>query len=107
MDDYPRAREPLQRDVRRHVLGPRRPVLVHDHRVAQRPRDFGTVSGDTASGRACFTVLQAAPGLPLQTIAAGRYADRFTHAADGWRFTERRVTADLVGDVGRHLRLRP
>ncbi|MEV7038051.1 nuclear transport factor 2 family protein [Amycolatopsis sp. NPDC051061] len=65
------------------------------------------VSGDTASGRAYFTVLQAAPGLPLQTIAAGRYADRFTRTAHGWRFTERRATVDLVGDVGHHLRTRP
>ncbi|WIY02144.1 nuclear transport factor 2 family protein [Amycolatopsis mongoliensis] len=50
------------------------------------------VSGDTASGRA---------------YAAGRYADRFTRSADGWRFTERRATVDLVGDVGHHLRPRP
>ena len=65
------------------------------------------VSGDTASGRAYFTVLQVAPGLPLQTIVAGRYADSFTRGADGWRFTERQVTVDLVGDIGHHLRPRP
>jgi 3-phenylpropionate/cinnamic acid dioxygenase small subunit len=64
------------------------------------------VSGATASGRACFTVLQAVPGLPLQTIAAGRYEDRFTSAGGGWRFTERRATVDLVGDVSHHLRPR-
>jgi 3-phenylpropionate/cinnamic acid dioxygenase small subunit len=64
------------------------------------------VSGDTASGRAYFTVLQAAPEFPLQTIAAGRYEDRFTRAADRWRFTERRATVDLVGDVSHHLRRR-
>jgi 3-phenylpropionate/cinnamic acid dioxygenase small subunit len=62
------------------------------------------VSGATASGRACFTVLQAVPGLPLQTIAAGRYEDSFTLADGGWRFTERRATVDLVGDVSHHLR---
>ncbi|MFB9687622.1 nuclear transport factor 2 family protein [Amycolatopsis plumensis] len=62
------------------------------------------VSEATASGRAYFTVLQAVPGFPLQTIAAGRYEDRFTRAEGGWRFTERRVTVDLVGDVSHHLR---
>jgi hypothetical protein len=35
------------------------------------------------------------------------HADRFTHTADGWRFTERRAAVDLVGNVGHHLRLRP
>lgn len=62
------------------------------------------VSGSTASGRAYFTVLQTVPGLPLQVIAAGRYEDRFTRENGGWRFTERRATVDLVGDVSHHLR---
>ncbi|MDS0136320.1 MULTISPECIES: nuclear transport factor 2 family protein [unclassified Amycolatopsis] len=62
------------------------------------------VSGDTATGRAYFTVLQAVPGFPLQTIAAGRYEDRFTRDESGWRFTERRATVDLIGDVSHHLR---
>ncbi|RSD10665.1 nuclear transport factor 2 family protein [Amycolatopsis eburnea] len=62
------------------------------------------VRGSTASSSAYFTVLQAVPGLPLQTIAAGRYADRFTKSESGWRFTERRATVDLVGDVSHHLR---
>lgn len=62
------------------------------------------VTGDTATSRAYFTVLQAVPGLPLQTIAAGRYADRFTKRDGRWRFTERRATVDLVGDVSHHLR---
>ncbi|MGW4524542.1 nuclear transport factor 2 family protein [Amycolatopsis sp. NPDC004378] len=66
-----------------------------------------TADGTQATGTAYFTVLQAVPGLPLQTIAAGRYADTFTRAAGGWVFTERRATVDLVGDVRHHLRPRP
>ncbi|MET8997376.1 nuclear transport factor 2 family protein [Amycolatopsis sp. Hca4] len=62
------------------------------------------ISEATASGRAYFTVLQAVPGFPLQTIAAGRYEDRFTREEGGWRFTERRATVDLLGDVSHHLR---
>ncbi|MEU7790228.1 nuclear transport factor 2 family protein [Amycolatopsis sp. NPDC049159] len=62
------------------------------------------VTGSTAASSAYFTVLQAVPGLPLQTIAAGRYADRFTKAETGWHFTERRATVDLVGDISHHLR---
>ncbi|MGW3959474.1 nuclear transport factor 2 family protein [Amycolatopsis sp. NPDC005003] len=62
------------------------------------------VSGSKAAGRAYFTVLQALPGFPLQTIAAGRYEDSFTRDGSGWRFTERRATVDLLGDVSHHLR---
>jgi 3-phenylpropionate/cinnamic acid dioxygenase small subunit len=58
----------------------------------------------TAASRAYFTVLQALPGLPLQPIASGRYRDRFEHRDGQWRFAERRVRVDLVGDVSHHLR---
>jgi hypothetical protein len=37
-------------------------------------------------------------------VASGRYEDRFTREAGRWRFTERRATMDLVGDVSHHLR---
>jgi ketosteroid isomerase-like protein len=57
----------------------------------------------TATARSYFTVLQAAPGLGLQTIVAGRYRDRFERRQDRWCFVERRFTTDLVGDVSRHL----
>lgn len=60
--------------------------------------------GGTATARSYFTVLQALPKLPLQTIVAGRYADRFERADDGWRFSERQVSIDLLGDVSHHLR---
>jgi hypothetical protein len=38
------------------------------------------------------------------TTASGRYLDRFERRAGQWRFVERRVRTDLVGDVSRHLR---
>ena len=58
----------------------------------------------TAVSRAYFTVLQALPGLALQPIVSGRYRDRFERHDGQWRFAERRVRVDLVGDVSRHLR---
>ena len=59
---------------------------------------------DTASARSYFAVLQALPDLPLQIIVSGRYLDRFDHDDGQWRFAERRVRTDLLGDVSRHLR---
>ena len=58
----------------------------------------------TAVSRAYFTALQTAPGLTLQPIVSGRYHDRFERADGKWRFVERRVRTDLVGNVSRHLR---
>jgi 3-phenylpropionate/cinnamic acid dioxygenase small subunit len=58
----------------------------------------------TAVSRSYFTALQAVPDLPLQPIVSGRYHDRFERRDGQWRFIERRVQTDLVGDVSRHLR---
>ncbi|AJC61437.1 nuclear transport factor 2 family protein [Streptomyces sp. 769] len=58
----------------------------------------------TAVSRSYVTVLQALPDLPLQPIAGGRYHDRFARGAGRWRFVERQVRINLVGDVSRHLR---
>jgi 3-phenylpropionate/cinnamic acid dioxygenase small subunit len=58
----------------------------------------------TAVARSYFTVLQALPDLPLQSIASGRYHDRFERSGGQWRFAARRATVVLVGDVSRHLR---
>jgi 3-phenylpropionate/cinnamic acid dioxygenase small subunit len=57
-----------------------------------------------AVSRSYFTALQALPDLPLQPIVSGRYQDRFERRDGEWRFVERRVQTDLVGDVSRHLR---
>jgi 3-phenylpropionate/cinnamic acid dioxygenase small subunit len=64
-------------------------------------------SARTASSRAYVTALQAAPTLPLQPIVAGTYHDRFAVENGKWRFTERRVVIDLVGDISKHLRPAP
>jgi 3-phenylpropionate/cinnamic acid dioxygenase small subunit len=58
----------------------------------------------TAVARSYFTVLQALPDLALQTIANGRYHDRFERCDGQWRFAAQRATVELVGDVSRHLR---
>jgi 3-phenylpropionate/cinnamic acid dioxygenase small subunit len=59
---------------------------------------------DTAVSRSYFTALQALPDLALQPIVSGRYHDRFERRGGRWRFVERRVRTDLVGDMSRHLR---
>jgi 3-phenylpropionate/cinnamic acid dioxygenase small subunit len=58
----------------------------------------------TAVSRSYFTALQALPDLALQPIVSGRYQDRFERRDGQWRFAERRVRTDLVGDASRHLR---
>ncbi|WP_037858933.1 nuclear transport factor 2 family protein [Streptomyces sp. NRRL S-340] len=57
----------------------------------------------TATGRAYLTLFQAADGLPLQPIAAGRYNDRYVWRDGTWRFAERRINVHLVGDTSYHM----
>lgn len=59
--------------------------------------------GQGASCQSQWTVIQAAPGFPLQIVATGRYRDRFGCDADGWHFTWREyLQTDLVGDSSAH-----
>jgi hypothetical protein len=57
----------------------------------------------SATARSYFSVLQAADGLALQVIIAGRYHDRFVQADGIWRFADRVIFVDLVGDLSQHL----
>jgi len=57
-----------------------------------------------ATARSRYTVFQQVDAAPLQPIVAGRYHDRFERADGAWRFSERRIYIDLVGDLSRHLR---
>lgn len=61
-------------------------------------------AGTTANARSYFTVLQARPDFPLQPIIAGRYHDRFERVGGEWRFADRQILPDLVGDLSRHMR---
>jgi ketosteroid isomerase-like protein len=65
------------------------------------------VTGDVATARSRYTVLQARPEFPLQPIIAGRYHDAFARDVRGWHFTERTILVDLVGDLSHHLRRAP
>ncbi len=58
---------------------------------------------DSASARSYFVVLQATPALPFQPIVGGRYEDRFERVGGEWRFTDRLVIVDQIGDMSEHL----
>jgi uncharacterized protein (TIGR02246 family) len=58
----------------------------------------------TASSRCVFTVLQARPGTGLGPVLAGRYEDRFARVDGRWRFVERVIVPDLLGDLTDHMR---
>ena len=61
----------------------------------------------TAASRSYYSVLQARPDLPLQVIIVGRYHDAFVEVDGEWRFTDRLIFSDLVGDLSHHLRQNP
>ena len=65
------------------------------------------VAGERATARSYFTVMQARPDLPLQPIICGRYEDVFEHADGAWRFADRLIVPELLGDLSRHLRVPP
>jgi 3-phenylpropionate/cinnamic acid dioxygenase small subunit len=91
----------------REVLG--RLVIVHEdgtprtkHVTTNLVIEVDAADG-TATARSYFTVLQATATIPLQVIVAGRYHDRFVRGSGGWRFADRLVYVDLVGEVSDHL----
>lgn len=59
---------------------------------------------EVATARSYFTVLQATPDLPLQPIIAGSYHDEFARVDGAWRFSDRMIIVDLVGDLSHHMR---
>lgn len=63
--------------------------------------DIDTV---TATCRSYFTVLQATATLALQPIITGRYHDRFECVDGTWRFADRSIRIEQIGDLSQHLR---
>jgi hypothetical protein len=61
------------------------------------------LDGDTATARSYYTVFQQTDVLPLQPIIAGRYHDRFERVDGAWRFADRLIYSDLIGDLSQHL----
>jgi hypothetical protein len=90
----------------------RRGTTLHDGSPRTKHLVVDTVlepSADEQSivARSSYLVLQALDGvLPLQPIITGRYVDTFERAAEGWTWTERRFSVDLLGDLSHHLAYR-
>lgn len=61
----------------------------------------------TATCRSYYTVLQAGAERGVEPIIAGRYHDAFARSGGSWRFTDRLIFSDLIGDLSRHLRHNP
>jgi 3-phenylpropionate/cinnamic acid dioxygenase small subunit len=61
------------------------------------------LDGPLATSRCYYTVLQQTDEFPLQVVIAGRYHDRFERHDGRWRFADRLIFADLVGDLSQHL----
>jgi len=56
-----------------------------------------------AEAQCYITVFQAVlPDFPLQPIFSGHYHDRFAQVDGAWRFVEREISPDLIGDLSRH-----
>lgn len=57
---------------------------------------------DRATVRSCVIVFQQTDALPLQPVIGGDYLDT-VHKIDGeWRFVERHMGNDLVGNLSAH-----
>lgn len=59
--------------------------------------------GTQATARSCLMVMQGVPpDFPLQAIFIGTYHDAFVCEQGQWRFRERVIHPNLVGDLSRH-----
>lgn len=60
----------------------------------------------TATSRCAFTVWSAPPADGIRPVLAGRYHDAFDRVGGVWRFAERVIHVDLLGDLSGHMHRR-
>ena len=58
---------------------------------------------DRATASSTYLVFQQTPDLPLQLVITGSYLDEFVRVDGVWRFSERRFSIGLTGDLSHHL----
>ena len=71
--------------------------------ITVRIDDAEAPASRSATARSYFTVLQSHADFLLQPIIAGQYRDQFECVGDAWRFSERIIHPDRVGDLSRHM----
>jgi hypothetical protein len=85
-----------------------RGVILYDDGTPRTMHCITNVTVDLddehASARSYFTVIQSVDDFGLNPIIAGRYRDQFERVDGAWRFTERIIHPDLLGDLSRHMR---
>jgi 3-phenylpropionate/cinnamic acid dioxygenase small subunit len=60
--------------------------------------------GDCAARAQSYVIVfQATDTLSLQPVIGGRNYDRFERVDGRWRFSERRIESDLLGDLSAHM----
>lgn len=96
--------EVLHRTVRIYDGSPRTKHVISNAIVEVDADDDGATGG-TARSRSYFSVIQDPPGIPPTIVVTGRYHDRFERVEGRWRFSDRLIFIDQVGDLSAHLHL--
>jgi uncharacterized protein (TIGR02246 family) len=85
------------------------PVIIYDDGTPRTKHVLGNISVDVdaaagvATATCTFVVFQAPPDRPLAAVLAGSYHDRFERVDGSWRYAERLVRPELMGDLARHM----
>ncbi len=95
-------------DGREAVLGLLQNVTLYDgkpltkHVLSNVQIDVDEQNGE-ATAQSYITVFQAVPpDFPLQPIFIGHYRDKFEYTGSQWRFKNRSISPDMIGDISHH-----